>query len=428
MRAHAWLSCLTLVLACGGSGSSPDGGNTRDAPARFDLGAGMWHVEQVSRTAMTISHTASLTILDDGTPVAAWAEPDVQEVLDEDIVTSTRTDTMWADASPRTNDSGIQNAYPRLVHSGNVAHLVWGGYPGGDNDLFYARYENGTWTARADLTTSFETTPANRRDDRIPAIAIGPQGELAIAYASSPADGNGNPSGPFEIRVLRLDAQGKTSAAPSTVIPAPGADTCGEATIAFDHAGKLHVVADCGPVFNEDLYYATDASGAWTHVVIPGGAGRDDYGARLSLDPDGATLHLASLAFTACSGGSGTCADVVYRRIAAGGTFGSEVNVTATGGQDELTPALGVDPFGRPIIAFHRTNTQGFFDIFVTWSEDGGTAFAAPRTVTPGTDDRDDQQADSIVFDALGLPHFAFHETVVADPINTEIMHAAFVP
>jgi hypothetical protein len=215
---------------------------------------------------------------------------------------------------------------------------------------------------------------------------------------------------------------------PATVIPAPSGG-CGQACVAIDANGKVHVVADCGPSGGEDLYYATNAGGSWTSMVVPGGANRDDYNGVLAVDPDGQTLHLAWNAFTACTGSSGACSDILYEKITAGGTFGSEVHATNTGDASEMVPAIAVDASGRPIVSYQLANSNNFFDVYVTWSADGQT-FETARDITPNTDARDDLGATQVVIDpATGLPHVIFYSTFETTPeVNTEIMHAEFMP
>jgi hypothetical protein len=435
MTVNRWLM-TSLCVALGCSGSPPAAkvdaaiqtNDTIDGPIGVDYGVGSWQVEQVSNTPGTISHNGTLTFLPDGTAIAGWMEADPVNVSDEDIETAIKSGSTWSGADRRTNDTNVQNSYPHLVTYAGVAHLVWGGYPGGDNDLFYAHYASSAWTARTDLTTPFETSPALRRDDRIPALAVSSSGVLAISYSSSTTNAMGNPNGLFEIRVIKLDGSGTVLGPPTTVIPA-GTNGCGSSAIAFDGAGNLHVVADCGPLGAEDIYYATDESGSWTQMVVPGGAGRDDWGAKLASDPDGTTIHLTWTAFPTCTNNMNqTCADVMYRQIHPGATFGPEIDVTATGAQDEYSPEIGVDSMGRPLIAYHHANAQNFFDIYVTWSNDGQT-FAPAQNITPGTDMRDDQQPQSLIFHpSTGLPHLVFYSTLSSNPLNTEIMHAEFIP
>jgi len=125
----------------------------------------------------------------------------------------------------------------------------------------------------------------------------------------------------------------------------------------------------------------------------------------------------------------GSCAEVqhAYR---AGVAWSSPVDASGGGDSDELAPALVVDGSGRPIVAFHRFNAARFADVFVTWSEDGGRTWAAARSITPGSDMADDWFPRSFVLHPqTGLPHLTFEALVVgSDPLNTEVIHADYVP
>jgi hypothetical protein len=398
----------------GGGGSGATGGTGAAGP--FDLADGSWLLTDASNTAGTISHDGALAITAAGVVWIAFAEPDSVDTSDQDILATSRSGATFAAAEPLTTDTAIQNAFPSLVADGETLHLVWSGYPEGDNDLYYATHD-GSWSARTNLIQPFETSET--RDDWSPSLALGPNGELAVAYLSAPTTEE-----PPEVRVLRIEG-GVATGAPVTVIPVADGGCVGP-RIAFDAAAKLHVVADCGPLFNASIYYATDASGSWQNEALAGGNGEDHTSPDLALDPDGETLHIVWQQWLSCT--NGTCAELTYLRGSAG-AFSEPVLATATPEDTEAEPRLAVDSAGRPVLLYSRMNADGMADIFVALSGDG-TSFGPESAVTPGTDTTDEWMPYAITMHPVtGLPHLTYTAIVDgSDPLDTEVMHAEFVP
>jgi hypothetical protein len=401
----------------GGGGTAGTGGVPDCSSPPFDLAGGSWTLEDASNTPGTISHDGALAITPSGVLAVAFSEPDSVNSSDQDIYTTRKTGSAFAAATALTSDNAVQNAYPSIVADGETLHLVWGGYPGGDNDVFYSSY-TGSWSARVDLTSPSEGNPA--REDFAPDLAIGPNGELAVAYLSSP-----DTQSPPEVRVLGI-ANGAPSGSPETVIPA-GTDGCENAHVAFDGAGHLHVVADCGPLFAASVYYATNASGSWTSSVLAGSANADDASPDIAVGPDGTTVHVVWQGNQSC--GPATCSDIRYAR-STGAAFSAPVDVTTSPSEPEGQPHIAIDACGRPVVTYPRANATDYFDIFVTLSNDEGASFVAESNVTPGTDSSDEWMAYSIVMHPVTrMPHLTFVRIMSGtNPLDTEVMHAQFVP
>ena len=268
-----------------------------DAP---DLAQGEWVLEQLSQTPGTISHDGPIAFTDDGTGWAAWSEPDSENLMDQDIWVARQSAGAWQ-AEARTRETGVQMAFPTLAARGSTVHVAFSGAPAGRNAVFYSRNDGSGWSVNADLTSDFEAgAPCSNVQ---PSLALAADGAIAIAYVSRPAATDKR-----EVRVLRLDATGTPLGAPETVIPAPAEGHCYVPSAAFDRAGKLHVVADCGPIFAEDIYYASDASGAWRFEAWST-PDRDDADPKIAAGPDG-TVSVVWLASPPCETTAGTCARV----------------------------------------------------------------------------------------------------------------------
>ncbi len=395
----------------------------------FDLANGTWQTLQVSHTPGTISHDCQLAFLADGTLTAAWSEPDSVKLSIQNIWTARLLNggAGWSNEEARTHDTATQNAYPTLASVDARLHLVWNAYPNTFNDLFHLSYENGAWSSPA-LDVTAPSKPAGHQTDYQPRIAKGPNGELAVAYMSQPADDGGGPLGVSEVRVIRLNADGTPTGAPVVAVPAPASGgACYNPTVIFDAAGHLHVAADCGQLNDEDIYYATDASGSFTVTQIPG-VGRDDDQPSLAKDVDGKTLYLTWAGYLPCATKSGKCGEIFFTKIDAGGP-GVIGSVTETADENENTPRAVVDRYGRLIVAFVHFNKDNFADIYLTWSADKSN-FAPVKNLTPGTDAQDDTGLSSFALHPLsGVPHLVYYSVLAGtNPLNSEIMHVSFVP
>jgi len=438
-------SSLALLVACPEPTPVDDGGAGADAHSGVDaashdagsqdalrpdngdlpnLEQGTWQIENVSNTTGTISHDGALAFTDDGTLWVAWSEPLATQTSDQDIWTGSHGSSSWTSA-PFTSDVDVQNSFPRLAARGTTAYLVFNGYPGGDNDIFWSSADVGNaFTDHFDLTSSTEASAT--RSDYHPELAISPGGEFAVAYLSNPIDGNGDSTGPADVRVLRFAAP-TSPGTPETAIATPANEFCDDQRIAYDRQGDLHLVASCGPMLQGTVRYATDRSGSWVVTPIPAGSTSTGYSPQMAIDPDGATLHVVWVGDLACGGNS--CSDLFYTRIA-DGTAAAPVHITSTSAavDDEKAPALAVDVGGRVLVAFQRSNASNFFDIFFTWSADGAS-WSAPRNVTSSAS-VDDWMLWSLAVDPLTQrPHLSYTKILAGtNPLDTEVMHAWLAP
>jgi hypothetical protein len=407
--------------ATGGAGGAAGGAGGAGGAATPNLDEGTWSLEDVSNTAGTISHDGSLAFTDDGAAWVAFSEPDPIATSDQDIWFTTNAGGGWTPSAALTEDTDVQNAFPSLVARGGELHLAFSGYAEGLNDIYYMRHGD-SWTARQNLTMAFEPDGAGRID-YAPSLAVGPQGEIAIAYLSAPADPDGTKTGPLEVRVVRVEG-GVAAGAPTTVLAA-GQEDCNAPSAAFDTKGKLHVVADCGPLFQEDVHHVTDATGPFTDDVLPENAGRADTSPSVAAAPDG-SVHVVWVGEASCA--TGTCGEVFHVRVD-GTTFGDVASASSGPDDEDRSPRVAVDAEGRVLVAFHRMNADKFADIYFAHADDGAT-FSAPRSLTPGTDDSDEWIVSSVVVEpATGRPHVVFTRILAGtDPLDTEVVHAAWKP
>src|SRR5262249_24276547 len=142
------------------------------------------------------------------------------------------------------------------------------------------------WTEGPDFANPVNLTePSDTpslREDFAPALAVGKNGARAIAYLSAPQDFKGE----METRVIEWTGT-PSALQPKSVIA--GLGDCDDPAIVTDLAGKLHVLTACAPLFEEQVQYATNASGSW-QTKQPGGD-KGNSATRLAITPDGKTMY-----------------------------------------------------------------------------------------------------------------------------------------
>lgn len=408
--------------AAGGAGSAGEAGGGVAAP--YQLADGTWTLDRVSQTDGTISHDGAIGFLPNGMPLAVWAEPDSVDVDDADLFWATFDGSAWQPQLRLTDEEDVQFAYPVLASGGGKAFLAYSGYPnpGKMNEVFVAAHDGSGWAAPVDLTGAFETA-SSLRQDVAPSLAL-LGGGVAAVFESWPVDAAAKRTGPTEIRLVRFEDG--TSGPPELVMTGPTIQevqtSCYAPSVVADSKGHLHVVADCGAVFDEDLLYATNAFGSWKVVNVTSSAGTDDVSPSLALGPDGESLHLAWTSTGPC--GSGSCTRVLYAQGSKNG-FGAPKPVSGDTDEPAFDPKLAVDPYGRPILAFFRRSPENYMDVFATFSENGGATFAAPENLTKTPDADEWFTYSMVIHPETGLPHFSFTKIFAAtDPLNTEVFRA----
>jgi hypothetical protein len=436
MMLYRFTLLLSLTAAaCGGDdddASDPDGGpdvgedgggggggdGCGDATDITCAGLeGTWRFENASKTRNTISHGGDLHIAPGGELFVAFSEPDEDMIFDQDILVTSRPECEWGAPSPMTEDTEVQNAYPSIVGEGDTLHMVWSGYPEGNNHVYYSANSGSGWSERVNLTGEDEID----RHAYSPALSIGPGGEIAIAYLSAPVDPDtGGFDGPSEVKVALLEAD-TLAGPPVTVIPATG-DGCFDPRAIHDAEGNLHVLAECGAVLDLDIIWATDAGGDWADEPMPMTADHADMS--ISLAFAGGTVHAAWGADLPCT--AGTCRNILYTQLD-GAEWTAPVIASQEATPGDFSPSLAVNDAGHVFIAFHRDNVDSKSDVYITSSIDG-IEFAAPCNLTR-TDAENEWMPSSLQFHPdTGALHLLF-ETFVpdSDPLDTEITHAFLV-
>jgi hypothetical protein len=221
-----------------------------------------------------------------------------------------------------------------------------------------------------------------------------------------------------DILVVRVSPDGLIS---NTDVVIDGSDLpCSDVTAAVDGNGKVHVIAACGPFLSDRLVYATDASGSWTSQTL------SLSGATIEISPrlvaDGGDLHLVFRGDVDCE--AGKCGEIFYAK-GSGGAFGPAVSISGSKEVRDYNPAIGVDAFHRPVMAWEVKQENNHSDMFMSYCAQEGS-FSAPLNLTPDAEAlyRDDPSHISFR-PGSGLPVISFNRTVRgSDPLNVEIYSA----
>lgn len=416
---------IGMLMSCAGQVDEPvgdddmpgiDGGTGDDVEPeqRPDLDFGTWIIDNVSDTPASMGFHGAHAISSDGDDWIVWAESDEEQILDMDIRAARKDGLEWTSLE-LTDVPGVQNTFPSLVADGDTMLVAYNGrLPDSDNDIFVATTGGLEWSEAVDVTTGFEASDLRR--DFYP-VAVAGAGERAVAYLSTPIDADRDALGPPDIRVLSLS----DGAQPQTALAGDPARPCGMFDAAIDSSGAHHIVAACGAQSATQLWYATDESGSWRSELLFGGVLA--MLPSVTADADG-ELHLVWRSDVACA--TGSCGELFYSRRSAG-AFSDPVIVGNTPDVFDISAAVGVDSFGRVIIAYSSKVTADDSDIFLSWSEDG-TSFSGSRNITntPGSS----EQSPRITFDPRDSAPSITFETVFrgSEPLNVDIFRAKLVP
>jgi hypothetical protein len=377
----------------------------------FDLTQGTWHTENATQTPGTVSHDGQLGILDDGTRWLAWSEPDAGNTVNQNIDVSRRDSSGNWMPQALTSGTNPSYAYASMRRLGPSLALVFSGFDatGTKNDVSFSQLST-VWGSPINITGG---PMGDGRDDYFPSLAVSPSGKLAVAYVSSPP-GAGSP---IELRVVEFSVGGMVlntfiDLLPGTSCDAPAAAFSGEV---------LHILSPCS---GQLMHVDDGGTGNWTTATVPIN-GQNPLHPVLALGADGTTLHAVWSANPGnCAAGMSSCDDIYHATIT-GDVIGPVTSVTATGDFVEAWPTITVDASGRPIVAFHRFQDT-FLDVYLTWSNDGGSSYSTPRAITPNTPMTDEgYPASLIIAPDSGLPEFVYQATIAnSSPLNTELMRA----
>ena len=374
------LLSLLLCSACGGGddgggeppGESDDGGSQGDdGGASEDDGASDdggsveggcegAEVGEVSPAAGAVDGASSMAITDGGAVFVAFAGPAGEE---GSAVSLTRLGADgWTEPEVVPADPERDHRSPMLAAHGETLHLVWSmSRAEGGGDIVYAsRTGDGEWTEPLDLTG--EENQDGRRSTSVRGLAVDSAGKLAIAY--------GTQAGQDGIELIRLIMVSE-GAAETVPLEVPGDERgCDHATVTFDSADNLHVVASCYP--DEDpvtaflSYGVGDGVGWLAQAKLSEGLFSLNVAPSLARLADG-HVGLVWESRRACQ--QGECGHVMYAVDAAVGfPLRSDLSAESPSDPGDGVPSVVVDGSARVRVAFHRAAAAAPAEVLVVHS------------------------------------------------------------
>ena len=285
------------------------------------------------------------------------------------------TTASWNTTEVISTESTSHSAYPIIAAdgSGNV-HIAWEddtnyGGAGGDNDIFYKRWNVTTATWNTTEVVSTESTS----DSEYPTIAVNGSGNVHIAWEEyTDYSGSGTDYDIFYKHWNTIT----TTWTMTEVVSTESTDNSWRPTIAVDDFGNVYItwrdITDySGSGIDSDIFYkrwnATTVIWTMTEVVSTESTG-SSYDPTIVVDGSGNT-HIAWYDYTNY-GGSGTDADIFYKKFSSPQPLNPSIiinNGDASTNSTLVTLTLSAD--GATEMSF-RNGTS------VTWTNWGAYATA----------------------------------------------------
>jgi len=261
----------------------------------------------------------------------------------------------WTTTEVVSTESTSDSYDPSLAvdSSGNI-HIAWQDATnytgcGGDLDIFCKRFEiDSGWT-----TTEVVSTESTS-DSYDPSLAVDSSGNIHIAWQDWTDYGGSGTDADIFYKRYEVGVGWTTTEVVST---GTAWISCNP-SLAVDLAGNIHIVWDdftpyAGSEADADIFYRRfEIDSGWTTTeVVSTESNGDSYDPSLGVDSSG-NVHVA---WWDCTdyGGSGTDADIFYKRYEVGvGWTTTEVVSTESDGNC-FYPSLAVDSSGNIHIAWH---------------------------------------------------------------------------
>jgi len=268
----------------------------------------------------------------------------------------------WTPAKRLTWNSGM-SGYPAItVGSPGHIHVVWFDNTPGNYEIYHKKSTDGgvMWATSQRLSW-------NSGNSQAPAIAADSSGHLHAVWSDSTI-----PYG--EVYYKKSTDAGASWAAAKRLTWTPGIS--GEAAIAVDPSGHLHLIWNESTPGNFELFYkkSTDGGSTWTSGQQLTWTEGDSYVKALIVAASG-ELYLVWEDET-----PGNFEIYLKKSTDGGAAWTAAQRLTWTEGDSEL-PALAVDPSGDLHLVWEENRTTSY-EIYYKRSTDGGVTWTKSNMIT----------------------------------------------
>ena len=266
----------------------------------------------------------------------------------------------WTPPERMTWNSG-NSLDPLLRAEGSNVHVFWYDNTPGNNEIFYKRSTNSTYTWEAPKRLTFTSGGSQNHsvchdtDDLYLVWEDNTSGHFELYFKSSSNAGvNWSPP-------KRLTYNSQNSKRPMMI---------------RDSTGNLHLVWHQPDIPNGEIYYkkSTNSGSTWTSPT------RLTWNAGSSWLPAIAVSLTGTLHVVWEDDVSGNKEIYHKKSIDNGSTWTNPLRLTWTSGET-ISPAVTVDGSGM-VLVFWSDNSSGNYEIFLKRSIDGGSSWMAPRRMT----------------------------------------------
>lgn len=266
----------------------------------------------------------------------------------------------WTPPERMTWNSG-KSQDPLLRAEGSNVHVFWYDNTPGNNEIYYKRSTNSTYSWSAPKRLTFTSGGSQNHS------VCHDSSNIYIVWED-------NTSGNFEIYFKSSSDAGVNWSPPKRLTY--NTQDSKRPVIINDSTGNLHLVWHQPDLPGGEIFYrkSTDQGGNWTPPK------RLTWNSGNSWLPDIAVSQSGILQVVWTDFSSGNYEIYHKRSIDGGSTWTNTIRLTWTSGET-ISPAVTVDGDGM-VLVFWSDDTSGNNEIFLKRSSDGGSSWTAPKRMT----------------------------------------------
>ncbi|MHA1219824.1 MAG: hypothetical protein ACTSO5_14260 [Candidatus Heimdallarchaeaceae archaeon] len=324
----------------------------------------------------------------------------------------------WATTEVVSTESTSDSVFPSLaVDSAGNVHIAWYDYSiyggsGGDNDIFYKRWNasSSSWTTTEVVST--ESTAGSEE----PSLAVDSAGNVHIAWSDETAYAGAG--GDWDIFYKRWDAS-TSSWTTTEIVSTESTAVSAFPSLAVDSAGNVHIAwwdqTDyAGNGGEGDIFYKRweVSTSTWTTTEVVS-TESTDTSTNPSLATYAGNVHIAWYDGTAYAG-SGLDMDIFYKRWDVSTSFWTTTEVISTESTGHSNyPSLATDFAGKVHITWmdltNYSSAGTDIDIFYKHWDSSSSTWTTTEVVS--TESTSGSWYPSLAVDSADNVHVAWHDS-----------------